>query len=260
MMKYIKSWLSHPITKGLTNIDSPEMTYKRFEVIQSKPLLYRLYCDWYETIKHALPTNVSGHLLEIGSGAGFMKRIIPDLFTSDIFFIPTIDIVLNASHIPFKQHSLKAIIMIDVLHHLSDVITFFKESLYCLNSNGRIIMIEPWISQWSYLIYKYIHHEPLDTQTPRWDFPKGGPLSQANSALPWIIFKRDLDRFRKEFCELRIISIKLHTPFMYLLSGGISYRNMVPESFYPIIKKLENKMNPFMQSWAMFATVILEKI
>ena len=73
-----------------------------------------------------------------------------------------------------------------------------------------------------------LHHEPFDPDCPQWELPKGGPMSMANSALPWVVFERDRQRFEILFPEWRIEKIQLQAPFRYLLSGGVAYRSFQP--------------------------------
>ena len=120
-------------------------------------------------------------------------------------------------------------------------------------------MIEPWITQWSYLVYRYIHHEPVDRNIQGWQLPEGGPLSNANSALPWIVFSRDVKRFAVEFPQWQIKETVSHTPFGYLLSGGVSFRSFVPGAFFEACCRFEKSLALFMPGIAMFATIVLER-
>ena len=49
--------------------------------------------------------------------------------------------------------------MLDVLHHLPHPLDFLSETARVLNSGGVVVMIEPWITPASYLLYRYFHHE-----------------------------------------------------------------------------------------------------
>ena len=89
-------------------------------------------------------------------------------------------------------------------------------------------MIEPWVSPWSRFIYSRFHHEPFRPETPDWEFPRGGPLSAANMALPWVMLVRDREMFDREFPQWRVRRIHPFMPFRYLLSGGVSMRSLAP--------------------------------
>lgn len=254
----LTSFIKEPKTIGL-DIDSPETTIQRAEIIKNKYFLNRLYQEWYDSINKEIPSGMAGKIVELGSGAGFLRTVIPDLITSDIFYLPEMDIVLDGHRLPFKQNSLKAIVMIDVLHHLNQVDAFISEAARCIKTGGRIIMIEPWNTCWSKIIYTYLHHEPFKPGAEKWTFHGGGALSQANSALPWIIFKRDLDKFKSIFPEWQVKDIVLHTPFRYLISGGVSFRCLMPDGLFPFWTRLEKSATPWMNILAMFARIVLIK-
>jgi hypothetical protein len=78
--------------------------------------------------------------------------------------------------------------------------------------------------------------------------------------MPWIIFYRDRKIFEKDFPNLKIIKIRNHTPFSYLLSGGFTLRQLVPGFFYPAAQALEYLLSPANNLIGMFMTVILEKV
>lgn len=256
MLNIVKRLIEHPLTRGL-DIDSPEATRLRCRIIKEKPFLRRIYEEWYETIKDQLPGNVPGPVLELGSGGGFLDEHIPGLITSEVLPVPGIGILADARRLPFRRGGLSAIVMIDVLHHIPDVESFFKSAADCVGPGGRIIMIEPWVTEWSRFVYTKLHHEPFEPETVAWRFPKGGPLSQANSALPWIVFCRDREKFERMFPEWQITRIDPHMPLSYLLSGGVSMRSLIPGALFDITRKMENRLN--MENRAMFATIVITR-
>ena len=254
----LRSWLALPQTRGL-DMDAPETTLLRRDIIQNKPFLRQIYQDWYTQIIASLPNNLDGNILELGSGGGFLKKLLPNLITSDIFHIPGVDTVINGHSLPFQENSLKGIVMTNVLHHFPQPRNFFAEAARCIKPGGRIVMIEPWVTTWSRLIYNHLHHEPFDPQAENWEFPQQGPLSGANGALPWIIFERDREQFKQEFPTLQIRHIQPCMPFRYLISGGVSMRSLVPSWTYEVWLRLENSLNRRMGSLGMFAFIVLER-
>ena len=254
-MGLLRNLLLHPLTRGM-DLDDPKTTSLRKHIILEKPLLKGIYEDWYKTICHHLPA-IDGPVLEIGSGAGFLKSYIPDLITSDIMPIAGNDISCSALQLPFEDKCLRAIVLINVLHHMHDPIRFFDDAERCVKKGGSIIMVEPWVSFWSRMIYKNLHHEPFDPASISWTLPVSGPLSGGNDALPWIIFHRDRDRFNKETnWQIRLIEETL--PFRYLLSGGVSMRNLIPAWANRPLTFLEKSMSPWvLKKTAMFAIIVL---
>jgi SAM-dependent methyltransferase len=224
--EFLRTVLAHPLTASL-NLDDPKTSALRRQIIASKPFLKGIYDEWYRMLAAELPSG-SGGALEIGSGAGHCLRFIPDLITSEIFPCPSVRVVFDARQLPFASGSLRAIVMTNVLHHIPRVEYFFTEASRCLRSNGRILMIEPWVTPWSKFVYKRLHHEPFDPQAADWSFPSTGPLSGANGALPWILFVRDRTKFLSHFPDLIVEQIRPFMPFRYLVSGGVGMRSLMP--------------------------------
>jgi SAM-dependent methyltransferase len=219
--------------------------------------LEKLYTDFYEIFKRTVGADCR-KMIELGSGGGFIKEIIPSVITSDIIKVPSVDMVFSAEQMPFENESVNAFFMIDVLHHIKNPRIFFAEAQRCLKKGGKIVMVEPANTLWGRFIYKNFHHETFDTSA-KWETDKTGPLSDANGALAWIIFQRDRKIFEAEFKNLKVVNISFHTPFRYLLSGGLSFRQLVPSFMYGFVKFLEICLSPFNKWLGMFETVILER-
>jgi SAM-dependent methyltransferase len=254
-------WLavfSHPKTRHL-RIDDPRMTELRRDVIQENSFLKCIYDEWYSLLVSRIPQG-SGRVLELGSGAGFLADYVPDVITSEIFVCQGVQAALDGRQLPFPTASLKAIVMVDVLHHIAETRPFLAEAKRCLRSEGALLMIEPWNSTWSRFIYTYLHHEPFDPMAEHWSFPSTGPLSGANGALPWIIFKRDQAIFEREFPSLEIREVQPIMPFRYLVSGGVSRRQLMPRAFFGLWRKLDNWLSAWPLHWPMFAVIEIRRL
>ena len=108
----IPRWLQHPLTRGM-DLDDPATTEARREIVRSKPFLRRIYLEWYGLIRASLPSG-PGAVLEIGSGAGFLREIVPEAIASEVFPCSGVQLVLDARDLPFADNSLRAIAMVDV--------------------------------------------------------------------------------------------------------------------------------------------------
>jgi SAM-dependent methyltransferase len=253
----LRTWLAHPLTRHV-DIDDPRALELRYRLIREKRFLRRIYEEWYSQIVAALPS-VQGGVLEIGTGAGFLREYLPDAITSDVLQHTGVDVVMDGSELPFRAASLRGIVMLDVLHHLPESRRFFVDAARCVRPGGAIVMLEPWATPWSRLIYTRLHHEPFRMETPHWEFPSTGPLSGANGALPWILFERDRAQFEREFPNWRIQSIRIQMPFRYLVSGGVSMRALTPAWSFGLWRALERSLHPWMHSLGMFAFIKLER-
>lgn len=254
------SWLRLPEATQMQDLDNPDNIHTIRTIIKRKPFLRNTYKSFYQDLLSKIKTVPSdGDVIELGSGASFLKSMAPYIVTSDILPYSGVDRVFSAMDIPLKDGTASAFLMIDVLHHIKDSRLFFQEMQRCLKVGGKVVMIEPANTLWSKFIYTHFHHEPFETRGG-WGFEDGGPLSGANMAIPWIIFNRDAQMFAEEFPQFKVRSLRVHTPFRYLLSGGLSFRQLLPSPFYKVVELIEWLLSPFNNYLGMFITIELEKI
>jgi len=149
-------------------------------------------------------------------------------------------------------------LMFDVFHHIPDVKSFLNDAHRCLKPGGKIIMIEPANTAFGRFIFTHFHHEPFDPKA-NWKFESTGPLSSANGALPWIVFVRDKIKFLNEFPDFTISQLNYHTPFAYLLSGGLTFKQLMPTFCYKAIRGLEFLLTPIQRYLGMFMTIEVTK-
>jgi SAM-dependent methyltransferase len=252
------NFLTLPEASQLNDLDDASTTVQHKNILNRKPFLQKIYREYYEQMKAAIGGDFSAkQVVEIGSGAGFIKDIIPRCIASDLIVMDGLDVAFSALEFPFKNDSLDAICMINVLHHLPRVDLFFTEAARCLKDGGKIIMVEPANTCWGKFVYTHFHHEPFD-ETAGWTFGGGGRLTDANVALPWIVFKRDRRLFEQKYPNFSVKSLKIHTPFRYLLSGGFTMRSLVPSASYPLFKGLGLLLTPLHPLLGMFMTIEIQ--
>jgi SAM-dependent methyltransferase len=237
----IKNWRKLPEAAAITHLDDPAATVLHAQIIRRKGFLRRIYREIYRGFKARLPDG--GTVVELGSGGGFIKEVIPATITSDVLRVPGLSVCFSALDMPFADESLDALLMIDVLHHLPDVRRFLAEAQRCLKPEGRILMVEPANTLWGRFIYGHFHHEPFEPAAG-WTLAAGRPMSSANGALPWIVFGRDRERFQAEFPSLKLLRMRPFMPLRYLISGGVSMRQLLPTAAYPLVKGVELLMSP----------------
>ena len=210
------------------------------------PPLRALYGDWYGRVAAALPPASLGPRVELGSGPGFARRFIPDLELSDIVRAPWHDREISADALPFADDSLGALVLFDVLHHLSEPGRFFAEATRVLRTGGRIVMCEPYISPLSYPVYKLLHEEPVDLFVD--------PLAPAaamgrdpfdsNQAIPSLLFGRHRRAFAGAFPRLTVRKLEYLSGLSYPASGGFSRTPLLPAPLWTALHRLEARLPP----------------
>lgn len=250
----IPGWLRLPETLGLEDLDAPESTLVHQRVIEKKRFLRDLYADFYrEMIEEASPSSEGLHV-ELGSGGGFMKSLLPSLVTSDILPLRSTDCCFSVEALPFRAASVDSFFTMNTAHHFPDFARALGEMDRCLKPGGRIVMIEPANTTWGRFVYRNFHHELFDPEG-EWAFDSSGPLSGGNGALPWIVFVRDRKRLASEYPRLQVESIRYHTPLRYLLSGGFTLRQLMPSWSSGLVRLLERATGFLGPMAGMFMTI-----
>jgi SAM-dependent methyltransferase len=213
----------------MTALESSESLERATRAIRDKPALRAFYHEAYAKFAGCVARcPPGGGVLELGSGGGFLREVLPDVVTSDVLPYPGVDNVVDATRMQFADASLRAILMLNVFHHIADCAAFLREAARCLVPGGRVFMVDQYPGWLSTPIFRYVHHEGFAPDAASWTFASSGPLSSANGALAWIVFERDRARFDREFPELELARFAPHTPLLYWLSGGLKSWSLIP--------------------------------
>jgi len=111
-----------------------------------KPVLREVYGDFHRAIAQCISKGIEGEILEIGSGIGNIRDVIPACIRTDMFPSPWIDRVENVYELSCGDQTLSHIILFDVFHHLRYPGSAFRECRRVLVKGGRLIVFEPYVS------------------------------------------------------------------------------------------------------------------
>lgn len=249
---------------GSVNPDSPAATLAHRKLVESKAMLRLLFEGFYrqcwEMDQRHFCTE-GGRRIEIGSGAGLFKKYYPEVISSDAKCLPFVDVVLNADQMPFPDSSLRSVYAINVFHHLPEPRAFFTELLRVLKRGGGAVFIEPYYGPVASWLFPRLHaFERFDPETLEWEQPPTmGLAAGANQALSFIVFKRDYARFIQEFPALGLVVDRPHTHLLYLMSGGVNFRQLVPDFLSPVVRWVEELLTPLNPVLALQHTIVLRK-
>lgn len=243
------------------NLDSPLREAEITDTINGKYSIRMFYREVYLEFKEKLKKidDLNGLVVELGAGGGFVKEIVPQVITTDIIAYKNIDKVVDACRMSFEDNSIKAILMINVFHHISNADAFFKELNRCLVPGGLVYIFDQNRGLISTPILKKLHHEPYDDKVLEWSFHPRGPLSGANGALPWIVFRRDQKIFEARYPLLEINSFEPKAPLMYWLAGGLKSWTLVPEALYLCVKLLDSFLLKVSKRFGSFVAIEIIK-
>jgi len=250
--------MNAPISDSQHNIE----IHENLRSWQNKPVLQKIYLHFYSIIASHISKNTSGKIVELGSGIGNLKMLIPEVICTDIFKNPWIDQVENAYHLSFEKETVSNLILFDVWHHLKYPGNALVEFKRVLKPGGRVIIFEPAMSLMGIIAFGLLHHEPVslfkkiewDTQCIEKINSNEYYAAQGNANR---IFSQK--KYLSNFKEWNIIVIKKYAAVSYVLSGGYSKKQLYPDCFYSILKATDKIFDLFSAIFATRMIIVLEK-
>lgn len=245
-----------PITQHNVEIERNLQAWNR------KPVLRLAYRDFHRRIAAHVDRSLAGKLVELGSGIGNIRDVIPGVIRTDLFANPWIDQVENAYRLSFPDQDVSHLILFDVFHHLRYPRTALHECRRVLVPHGRIILFEPYVSGAGRLVYGPLHHEPIGfdraiTPTAPPDFLPGDDDYYAAQGNATRVFWQQahpeiLDGFE-------VIARERIGAWPYALTGGYSKPQLYPTALYPLLARLDRVMEMVPALSALRALVVLRK-
>ena len=229
---------------------------------QRKPKLQEIYRGFYRLIAAQLNRTVEGKIVELGSGIGNVKMMIPDAICSDLFPNPWIDQVENAYRLSFQDGSVSNLILFDVFHHLEHPGTALAECNRVLQPSGRVIIFEPYISLTGLLVYGMFHHEPVAINKKiNWfapeDFdPWKSRYYAAQGNATRVFFSGKYSGNLKGF---DLVYRKRIPSISYIASGGYSKPQMLPDRMFCFLDRLETVFQLLPWLFATRTLIVLSK-
>jgi SAM-dependent methyltransferase len=236
-------------------------------VWQTKSVLRRIYGVWFEAVLQEAPP--AGRVLEVGAGPGFLRAhsrsTRPDLrlTTSDIARAPWQDLTTDCLRLPLRGRCLDTIVGLDVLHHLAHPASFFQEAARTLVPGGKVAVVEPWVTPFSYPIYRWLHREGCRLDLDPWDpFRVDGVTPkdafQGDGAVVWrLVRTTPAPRWRALGFEApRLLVLNA---FAYLLSLGFQPGTLLPRALLRPLLALDHKAQPAAPWLGLRALVVWER-
>jgi SAM-dependent methyltransferase len=225
---------------GMMNIEQHQkeiLQNKRFW--ESKRLLRTIYKSFYKQIITQIDHSLQGKIIELGSGVGNLKSVLPHAICTDLFPNPWLDAVCSAYAMPFENGSVSHLVLFDVFHHLERPNAFLREARRVLTRGGRVIIFEPYMSTTSMMIYGLFHHEPIAWKKSinySDDAPSGDSYYAAQGNATRLFFQIEAEQWLKGW---KVFHKQPMVSYSYLLSGGYSKPALYPEAALPLLQKLD---------------------
>jgi SAM-dependent methyltransferase len=235
---------------------------KNLERWNKKPLLRTIYRDFHKIIAMQLSELDNPCVVELGSGIGNIKEVIPNCLRTDLFPNPWIDQVENAYALSFGDGALSDLILFDVFHHLRHPGTALGEFERVLRPGGRVLIFDPFISLLGAVVFGALHPEPIgwgnyiDWNAPQGWSSQNSDYYAAQGNATRIFFGR-LDKTLLK--NWTVVSRQRFAAFSYVASGGYSGPQLYPERSYAFMQNIDRILDQVPPLFATRTLVVLEK-
>lgn len=227
-----------------------------------KPVLRLAYRAFHQRIAAHIDPSLSGRIVELGSGIGNIRDVIPGVVRTDLFPNPWIDQVENAYALSFRDNELSHLILFDVFHHLRHPRTALQECRRVLQPRGRAILFEPYVSLAGRLVYGPLHHEPIGFSDP---IAPDAPPGFAPNRDDYYAAQGNATRvfWHGEHAEIvdgwDVIARERIGAWPYALTGGYSKPQLYPTALYGLLSALDKGAEIVPSLSALRALIVLRK-
>jgi SAM-dependent methyltransferase len=263
LLNFILRYLREP-TLAEVDIDSDDRLLIHRKVLERKSMLKEVFAEINDEFKSLAERYflVEGQEVELGAGVAPMRDKYPEVLATDIVPAAHLDMELDAGDMDLADATVKAFYAQNCFHHFPKPDKFFLELERTLKPGGGAIILEPYHGLLASFIFKRLFStEGYDKGFKSWETPAEGPMNGANQALCYIVFVRDRKKFEFEHPSLEIVHQSVMRNYLkYLLSGGLNFRQLLPNWATPIITGLEKLLTPFQPLLGLHQIVVLRKV
>jgi len=249
----------------LVDVDTSDIVTEHRKVLLNKKLIRDVFKEFYDLCIEIEGTFFSGTgiQVEVGAGSSLFKHFYPGILSTDIKPAEHLDAVVDVLAMPFSASSVKSIFAINCFHHFPDPSKFFSELDRVLEVGGGAVIIDPYYGATASLIYPHLFPmEHFDKTQKEWTPDHKMTVSKwANQALSYIVFVRDRENFLSQFPMFEIVVQKPLGNFLrYLGSGGVNFKQLIPDGCVRTVKLLENLISPLHPLLALHHVIGIKKI
>jgi hypothetical protein len=247
------------------NKDGSERIVIHRDILSKKKITRKIFLEFYNLMlaaekKFFSNSSNNGKRIELGAGSSFFNKIDFNIEKTDVVAGPDIARVVDATKMPYKKNEIKTFFGVFFFHHLQNPYKFLDEVSRCCKKNGGVILIEPFHGPLSRFIHSHMHkNEFYDRNGPAIK-NTSLPMSDANQALSYIVFFRDKLFFEQKYNDLEIIQLKkINSYLRYIISGGINFKQLLPDFMVPIIRLIEIILTPISYFFCVHYLIVIKK-
>jgi SAM-dependent methyltransferase len=230
---------------GSLGIHNQEIHENR-EHWKRKPLLQKVYGQYYREIAKRIDPTLPGLIVELGSGMGNIKEHVPTCVTTDVFSNPWLDRVENAYAMNFSDGAIGNLILFDVWHHLQYPGAALREFARVLRRRGKLIIFDPAMGILGKFVFGRFHHEPLGlNEEIHWEPPSGACDSGYYAAQGNASRIFGSGEFEEKLAAWEIVEIRHFSGLAYLASGGFRGPQLYPTALLPLMNGIDVFLSRF---------------
>jgi SAM-dependent methyltransferase len=259
----LRDLLAAPETTQV-DVDSLRRLQSHKTVLARKAMLREVFQEMHRqflALDRQYFRETGGLRVELGAGVAPIKDTDPDVLATDIVPAPFLDRVLDAQKMDLPDASVHAFYGQNCFHHFPEPARFFDEIVRVVKPGGGVILIEPFHGPFAAFLFKRLFRtEGFDKTMPGWNVPMEGPMNGANQALSYVVFTRDRALFEQRYPQLEIVMQEPLTNYVrYLVSGGLNFRQLLPDAFIPLLKFKERLLYPVRRLLALHHIIVVRR-
>ncbi|WP_133512429.1 class I SAM-dependent methyltransferase [Candidatus Thiosymbion oneisti] len=262
-MKYLFDWLCDPSVEGV-DVDGTDRLSVHRCILKRKRMLREVFQTFHHDFRTLDERFLSGEgsRIEVGAGAAPIRDSFPDVLATDIMENPQLDRVLDAQAMKLPDSSVRCVYAQNSFHHFSDPERFFAELQRVLIPGGGAILIEPYYGLLASLLFpRMFSTEGFDKNASSWQVSTTSSMHGANQALSYLVFVRDREFFETRYPGLKIAYQQTCNNYLkYLLSGGLNFRQLLPDWMTQFVGLLSLLLSPFNRWLALHHLIVIKKI
>lgn len=261
-MRFLLDLLRDPAQKNI-DVDGQDRLAVHSKMLERKRMLREVFAEFHQIFRNMDQEYFTAEGLEVELGAGIapVRDSYPQVLATDVVYAPHLDRALNAEAMDLDDESVRVFFGQNCFHHFPHPDLFFGELDRVLPPGGGVVLLEPYYGIFATFLFKRLFRtEGFDKDFPSWETPSTGPMNGANQALSYIVFVRDRPDFERKYPSLKIVhQVRVGNYLRYLLSGGLNFRQILPDSFSPAIGLLEKVLSPLNRWLALHHVIVIRK-
>jgi SAM-dependent methyltransferase len=221
------------------------------QIWAAKPALRAAYEVWFDALLEGLAPGA--RVLEIGAGPGLLRDHArsrrPDVtwVSSDLLRTPWNDVAADAHRLPVRAAAVDRVVGLDVLHHLAAPRDFLSEAARVTAPGGQLRLLEPWVTPFSFPIYRWLHEEGcrprLDPWQPFGAAADGKAPFTGDAAVLWSIL-RSASPATWSGLGLEPPRLARTTGVAWLATLGFRPGSLLPDAVGPALRALDRGLRP----------------